>query len=97
MANVLGSGSTVTVGAGATTEVLEPRYGRRVEFTIANSGANAAFIVCSNVDTASAANKGVYLPPGSIASSNERLPEQDRVTCWSTAGTTLAVFERVIL
>jgi len=97
MTEALGSGSSVTINATTVTQVLEPRYGRRIEFSIANVGANAVFLVCSSVDQADSANKGVYLPPGAIASSNERLPEQDRVTAYSTAGSTLSVFERVML
>jgi len=91
------SGSTVTVAAATMTVVLEPRLGRRIDFNISNVGAAAAFIVCSNSDTASAANKGLYLPVGGTINSNERFPEQERITCYSTAGTTLSVHERVIL
>ena len=97
MPDIFSSGSTITVGATSTTEVLGARQGRRIEFCISNTGANAVFLICSSVDVANAANKGVYLPPGAISNSNERFPEQERVTAYSTAGSTLAVNERVIL
>lgn len=98
MTRTASSGSSVTVAAAtANVEVLQSRRGRRLDANISNVGANAAFLIISDVQNATAADTGIYLAPGSTWNSNERLPEQERITCYSTGGTTLAVFERVML
>ena len=75
------------------------RQGRRIAFSIANVGANAAYISMSNQETATA-SYGVYLAPGGILTDSNAGGYQ----CWqgaisgvSTAGSTLAIWERVEL
>lgn len=92
-----GSASTQTLAAATNAQVFPKRFGRRIAFSIANVGANAAFINMSDLGIA-VANTGVYLAPGGVLSDSNGASYQ----CWqgsvsgiSTAGTTLSIWERV--
>lgn len=94
-----GGASTATLAAGTNTSVLPPRLGRRIAFSIANVGANAAYINMSDAQSATA-SYGVYLASGGILTDSNA----GNYICWqgaiagiSTAGSTLAIWERVEL
>lgn len=92
-------GSTQTLAAGTAAQVLPMRQGRRISFSIANVGANAVYINMSNQDIA-VASYGVYLAPGGILTDSNAggyLCWQGAISGISTAGSTLAVWERVEL
>ena len=91
--------STQTLAAATAANVLPPRRGRRIAFSIANVGANAAYINMSDEQTATA-NYGVYLAPGGILTDSNAggyLCWQGSINGISTAGSTLAIWERVNL
>lgn len=98
MADYAGA-STQTLAAATAAQVLPNRQGRRIAFSIANVGANAAYVNMSNQESATAAY-GVYLAPGGILTDSNMGGYQ----CWqgaisavSTAGSTLAIWERADL
>jgi len=94
-----GGSSTVTLAAATNTSVLVARRGRRIAFSVANVGANAAYINMSD-QQAAVANYGVYLAPGGIltdSNAGNYLCWQGSIAGISTAGSTLAVWERVDL
>jgi len=98
MADYAGA-STVTLAAATDTSVLPARRGRRIAFSVANVGANAAYINMSDTQAA-VASYGVYLAPGGILTDSNA----GNYLCWqgairgiSTAGSTLSVWERVEL
>ena len=91
--------STQTLAAATAAQVLPPRQGRRVAFSIANVGANAAYVNMSNQESATALY-GVYLAPGGIltdSNAGNYLCWQGSLSAVSTAGSTLAIWERVDL
>jgi len=94
-----GAQSTVTLAAATATSVLPNRLGRRIAFSIANVGANAAYVCLSDTETA-VANYGIYLAPGGILTDTSfpGIPAWNgAVNAVSTGGSTLAVWERVVL
>ncbi len=95
----LASGSSITVAATTVTQVLAKRQGnRRVAFQIANVGSNPVFIVPSDTSVA-AANTGIYLAAGGVTVDSDATSYQcwsGGITAYSTAGTTLAVWERTV-
>ena len=94
-----GGSSTVTLAAATNTSVLPARRGRRIAFSIANVGANSAFITMSD-NQAAVANYGVYLAPGGIltdSNAGNYIAWQGSIAGISTGGSTLAVWERVEL
>jgi len=91
--------SSATLAAATDTGVLINRQGKRIAFAIANVGANAAYINMSDTQGATAGT-GIYLAPGGILTDSNA----GNYWCWqgairgiSTAGSTLAVWERVSL
>ncbi len=91
--------STITLAGATNTAVLPPRMGRRIAFSVANVGANAAYVNMSD-GQAAVANYGVYLAPGGIltdSNSGNYLAWQGSIVAISTAGSTLAIWERVEL
>lgn len=90
-------GSSVTVAAATVTPVLPRRTeNRRVAFSISNVGANSCFLSPSDVGVA-AANAGIYLAPGGVMSDSDATSYRcwsGAISAFSTAGTTLAVWER---
>lgn len=91
--------STQTLAAATAAQVLPPRAGRRIAFSIANVGANAAYVNMSDQQTAMA-SYGVYLAPGGIltdSNAGNYLCWQGTISGVSTAGSTLAIWERVNL
>lgn len=91
--------STTTLAAATNTSVLPPRRGKRIAFSIANVGANAAFINLSD-QQAAVANTGIYLASGGILTDSNAggyLCWQGAVSGLSSAGSTLSVWERVEL
>ena len=98
MADYAGA-STQTLAAATAASVLPPRQGRRIAFSIANVGANAAYVNMSNEQGATAAY-GIYLAPGGIltdSNAGQYLCWQGTISAVSTAGSTLAIWERVAL
>ena len=91
--------STATLAAATNTSVLPARRGRRIAFSVANVGANAAYINMSDQEGATAST-GVYLAPGGIltdSNAGNYLCWQGAISGVSTAGSTLAIWERVEL
>jgi len=96
---VQGTGSALTLAAATSATVFRGRSGRRISYSIANVGANAAYVNMSNEQTATA-GEGIYLPVGAIltGSYNGRVPPwQGHISAVSTAGTSLALYEEVLL
>lgn len=98
MADYAGGG-TQTLAAATAAQVFPNRQEKRIAFSIANTGANAAYVNMSNQESATAGS-GVYLAPGCVLSDSNA----GDYICWggsvsavSTAGTTLALWERVAL
>lgn len=92
-----GGSSSVSVGA-TSTQILAPRHGRRIAFSISNYGAAIVYVNLSDKEGA-IANQGIALYPGAtMADSNG-----DIYKCWQGAingiesggAGTLAVWERV--
>lgn len=91
--------STQTLAAATAANVLPPRRGRRIAFSIANVGANAVYVNMSDEQGATA-NYGVYLAPGGILTDSNAggyVAWQGAIAAVSTAGSTLAIWERVFL
>lgn len=91
--------STATLAAATNTAVLINRQGKRIALSIANVGANPVYVNMSDTQPA-AANTGIYLAPGGILTDSNA----GNYWCWqgaicaiSTAGSTLAIWERVSL
>lgn len=94
-----GAATSITLAAATSTEVLAARAGRRIGLSIANVGANPAYVNFSNSETATASS-GIYLAAGGIITDGYEgtiPPWQGRINAISTAGTTLSVWERVVL
>jgi len=91
--------STQTLAAATAANVLPARRGRRIAFSIANVGANAAYVNMSDQESA-VASYGIYLAPGGIltdSNAGNYMAWQGAISAISTAGSTLAIWERVAL
>lgn len=98
MADYAGSG-TQTLAAATAAQVFPDRHGKRISFAIANTGANAAYVNMSNQESATAGS-GIYLAAGGIltdSNAGNYLCWQGSIAAVSTAGSTLALWERVSL
>jgi len=94
-----GAATSATLAAGTSAQVLQRRPGRRLAFSIANVGANAAYVALSETQAA-AVSSGIYLAPGGVLTDSYQgsiPPWQGSISAISAAGTTLAIFERVVL
>lgn len=93
-----GNGASVTLAAATVSQIFPKRLGRRLGFTIANTGSSAAYVNPSD-DQIAVAGSGILLNPGGVLSDADFGPTfqcwQGAVTAISTVGTTLAVWERV--
>ena len=88
--------SSVILAAATVGAILPPRRGKRIAFSVANVGANGVFINMSD-GQAPAVNSGIYLAPGGIltdSNSGSYLCYQGTINGISTAGSTLAIWER---
>jgi len=98
MADYAGGG-TQTLAAATAAQVFPDRLGKRIAFSIANTGANAAYVNMSNQESATAGS-GIYLAPGGVltdSNAGDYVCWQGSIASVSTAGTTLALWERVAL
>lgn len=94
-----GGSSSLTLAAATAGQALPARNGRRVGYIITNVGANPAYGTASDNEVA-VAGQGFYLAPGGMVQDWNG----DKYKCWqgaisliSTAGTSLAIYERVSL
>lgn len=92
-------GSSLTLAAATNAGALPNRNGKRIAFSIANVGASTAYVNMSNQEVATAGSGIPLAPGGIITDSNAGYYQcwQGAINAISTAGSTLAIWERVEL